>query len=151
MAFIVSGDLLRLYIEPGTLHNLLKALYCFLMERRLILFQTDDIICFSFGYYFCYFPLAAHRIRWRRDKGRLDHVAYEQVANPLGILPVSLVALLRLCVLGVSEGDEAGFFEDAEDRNPELTGRFHADFLAIVLVKPDRQLQSPLEKDEKRA
>ncbi len=77
---------------------------------------------------------------WRRDKGGLDHVAHEQVANPLGILSVSLVALLRLGVLGVSEGDEAGFFEDVEDRNPKLAGRFHADFLTAVLVKPESQL-----------
>ena len=30
---------------------------------------------------------------WRRDKRWLDHVAHEQVANPLCILPVSFVAL----------------------------------------------------------
>lgn len=37
---------------------------------------------------------------WRRDKGRLDHVAHEQVANPLCILPVSFVAFCGLVYLG---------------------------------------------------
>ena len=46
---------------------------------------------------------------WRRDKGRLDHVAHEQVANPLCVFPVSFVALLRPCVLGVCEGYKAVF------------------------------------------
>ena len=48
---------------------------------------------------------------WRRDKGRLDHVAHEQVANPLCILPVSFVALLRFGVLGVSKDNIAGFLQ----------------------------------------
>ena len=77
---------------------------------------------------------------WRRDKGRLDHIAHEQVANPLCILPVSFVALLRLCVFGVRKRYKAGFFEDVEDRNPVSAGGFHADFLAVILVKPERQL-----------
>ena len=46
---------------------------------------------------------------WRRDKGRLDHVAHEQVADPLCVLPVSFVALLRLCVLGVCQCNQIGF------------------------------------------
>ena len=46
---------------------------------------------------------------WRRDKGRLDHVAHEQVANPLCILPVSFVALLRFGVLGVCKCYKTGF------------------------------------------
>ena len=49
---------------------------------------------------------------WRRDKERLDHVAHEQVANPLCILPVSFVALLRFGVLGVCKCYKTGFFED---------------------------------------
>ena len=49
---------------------------------------------------------------WRRDKGRLDYVAHEQVANPLCILPVSFVALLRFGVLGVCKCYKTGFFED---------------------------------------
>ena len=69
---------------------------------------------------------------WRRDKGRLDHVAHEQVTNPLGILTVSLVAFLGLGVFGVSQSHQTGFFEDVEDGNPELAGRFHADLLAVV-------------------
>ena len=81
---------------------------------------------------------------WRRDKGWLDHVAHEQVANPLCILPVSFVALLRFGVLGVCKCYKTGFFEDVEDRNPESAGRFHADFHAVILVKPKRQLLQAL-------
>ena len=81
---------------------------------------------------------------WRRDKGRLDHVAHEQVANPLCILPVSFVAILRFGVLGVCKCYKTGFFEDVEDRNPESAGRFHADFHAVILVKPERQLLQAL-------
>ena len=83
---------------------------------------------------------------WRRDKGRLDHVAHEQVTNPLGILTISLVAFLGLGVFGVSQSHQTGFFEDVEDGNPELAGRFHADFLAVVLVKPVGQLLQALGK-----
>lgn len=39
-------------------------------------------------------------------------------------------------------------FENVEDRNPESAGRFHADFhadfLAVILVKPERQLLQAL-------
>lgn len=45
---------------------------------------------------------------WRRDKGRLDHVAHEQVANPLCILPVSFVALLRFGVLLIRDMFQKG-------------------------------------------
>lgn len=77
---------------------------------------------------------------WRRDKGRLDHVAHEQVADSLCVLPVSFVALLRLCVLGVCQCNQIVFFEDVEDGNPVLAGRFHANFPAVILVKPESQL-----------
>ena len=39
---------------------------------------------------------------------------------------------------------KTGFFEDVEDRNPESAGRFHADFLTVILVKPERQLLQAL-------
>ena len=74
---------------------------------------------------------------WRLDEGRFDHVAHEQVTNPLCVLPVSLVALLRLCVLGACQYNRTEFLEDVEDKNPVLAGRFHANFLAVILVKPE--------------
>ena len=43
------------------------------------------------------------------DKGRLDHVAHEQVTNPLGILTVSLVGFLGFGVFGVSQSHQTGF------------------------------------------
>jgi hypothetical protein len=54
----------------------------------------------------------------RRDKARLDHIAHEQVTNPLGILAVGLVALLRLGVLRVRERDQTGLLKDVEYGNP---------------------------------
>ena len=81
---------------------------------------------------------------WRRDKGRIDHVAHEQVADPFCVLPVSLVALLRFGVLGMCQCHQTGLFEDVKDRNPELAGRLHVDFLTTVLVKPESQLLQPL-------
>ena len=42
--------------------------------------------------------------RW--DKGRFDHIAHIEVADPLGILAVSLVPFLRFCVLWVRKSNE---------------------------------------------
>jgi len=58
----------------------------------------------------------------RRDKGRFDHITHEQIADPLRILTVSLISLLRLGVLGVSKYDIACLFKDIEHRDPVLTG-----------------------------
>lgn len=77
---------------------------------------------------------------WRQDEGRLDYVTHEQVADPLCVLAVSFVALLRLCVLGMCQCNQTGFFEDVEDGNPVLVGRFHVNFPAVILVKPESQL-----------
>lgn len=76
--------------------------------------------------------------RW--DKAGTDHTAHEQITDPAGILTVSLVALLRFGVLGVGENDMAGLFEDVEDGNPVLTGGFHTDLNALILVQPLRKL-----------
>ena len=76
----------------------------------------------------------------RRDKAGTDHTAHEQVADPACVLAVGLVALLRFGVLGMRENDMAGLFKDIEDGNPVLTGGFHADFNALILVQPLRKL-----------
>ena len=77
---------------------------------------------------------------WGRDKAGLDHVAHEQVANPLGVFPVSLVSLLRLGVLGMGKGYPAALFKDIEYWDPILSGRFHADLRASILGKPISQV-----------
>ena len=59
--------------------------------------------------------------RW--DKAGLYHVAHEEVADPLCILAVSLIALLWLRIFWMGKRDETGFFEDVEDRNPILASR----------------------------
>lgn len=76
--------------------------------------------------------------RW--DKAGTDHTAHEQVTDPAGVLAVSLVAFLRFGVLGVGENDTASLFEDVEDGNPVLTGGFHTDLNALILVQPLRKL-----------
>lgn len=53
---------------------------------------------------------------------RLDHVAHEQVADPFCVLAIRLVALLRLGVLGMGEGDENMLFKDIEYWDPVFSG-----------------------------
>lgn len=80
---------------------------------------------------------------WWRNEARLDHVAHEQVANPLGVLAVGLVPLLRLGVLRMGERDSVVGFEDVEHWNPILTGRFHANFVTGVQRQPIVQFLEP--------
>ena len=76
---------------------------------------------------------------WRRDKGRLDHATHEQVTDPTDILTVGFVSFLWFGVLGMSKGHLTGSLKCIEHRDPVLAGRFHADFGAIVFLKPRRQ------------
>ena len=57
--------------------------------------------------------------RWY--KGRSDHITHKEVAYPFGILSISLVSLLRFCVLGMSKYDIACLFENIEYRDPVFT------------------------------
>ena len=57
-----------------------------------------------------------------RDIARLDHVTYEQVADPFCVFTIRLVALLRLGVLGMDEDDEDMLFKDIEHGNPVFSG-----------------------------
>jgi hypothetical protein len=73
------------------------------------------------------------------DKGRLDHVTHEQIAYPLRVLTVGLIPFLWFGVLRVSKYHVACLFKDIEYRDPVLTGRFHADFHTLMLLKPGSQ------------
>ena len=73
---------------------------------------------------------------WRWDKGRLDHAAHEQVADPPGVFTIGFVSLLRFRVLGMSKRYLAGFLKHIEHRNPILAGGFHTDFLTLMFLKP---------------
>jgi hypothetical protein len=70
------------------------------------------------------------------DKGRLDHVAHEQIAYPLRVLTVGLVSLLWFGVLRVSKYHVACLFKDIEYRDPVLAGRFHAYIGTVVRGEP---------------
>jgi len=76
---------------------------------------------------------------WRRDKGRLDHTAHKEIADPACILPIGFVPLLGFGVLGMRENHLAGLFEHIEDRNPVLAGGFHTHFRTAMLMKPVSQ------------
>ena len=76
---------------------------------------------------------------WRRDKGRLDHAAHEQVTDPSGIPAVGLVSFLGFGVLRMCQSNLTGLLQGIEHRNPVLAGRLHANFLALVLLKPGSQ------------
>ena len=80
----------------------------------------------------------------RRDKGRFDHAAHEQVANPTGILAVSLVAFLGFGVLGMRKRHLAGFLKHIKYRNPILASGFHADVHTVVFMEPFSQLSQVL-------
>lgn len=58
----------------------------------------------------------------RRDKAGFDHIAHKKVTDPSGILAVSLVTSLRLCVFKMSKSDETSFFKDVENGDPVLAG-----------------------------
>ncbi|VUX17001.1 Uncharacterised protein [Blautia obeum] len=94
---------------------------------------------------------AAHQVteladvrRW--DKAGLDHAAHIQVANPLGVLAVGFVALLRFRVFRVRQGDPTGLFKDIEYRNPVFPCGFHADIRAGVFRKPVSQIPQSVGK-----
>ena len=79
-------------------------------------------------------------------KDEHDHVAHEQVAirrHPCG---QSCCLSGAWCIWGGAKVTRQVFSEDVEDGNPELAGRFHADLLAVVLVKPVGQLSKPLKR-----
>ena len=76
----------------------------------------------------------------RRNKRRFDHVTHEEVTDPFGILTVCLVSFLRFGVFGMGKGDkEPGLFQDVENSDPILAGRFHTNFKTMVFCKPVSQ------------
>lgn len=80
----------------------------------------------------------------RGDKRRLDHAAHIQVADPLCVLAVSLVALHGFCVLRMGKSDpQVILFQDIENRDPILAGGFHTDIRTIVFSKPIAQFLQP--------
>lgn len=46
----------------------------------------------------------------------------------------------------MGKGDKAGFFQDVEDRDPILAGRFHTDFETGIFSKPSGQFVQPIGK-----
>ena len=56
-----------------------------------------------------------------------------------GRRPVSythLIALLRLSIFGMCQGDKTRVFEDVKNRDPVLAGGFHADLGTGIFSKP---------------
>ena len=87
-------------------------------------------------------PQMADVSRW--NKGRFNHVTHEEVTDPFGILTVCLVPLLRFGVFRMGKGNkEPGLFQDIENGDPVLTGRFHTNFKTVVFRKPVSQFPEP--------
>lgn len=77
----------------------------------------------------------------RRDKRRLDHATHIKITNPLGIFAVSLIPLHGFGVFWMGKRNpQVVLFQDVKNRDPILSGRFHADIVAVVLCKPVTQL-----------
>jgi len=74
------------------------------------------------------------------DKAGFYHVAHEEVADPLCVLTVSLITLLRFRVFWMGKCDKTGLFEDVKDWDPILASGFHADLKAGIFRKPVSQL-----------
>ena len=120
------------------------------ITENIVKFQVGDsqaVLCAVFltGNHVGEFEAVTHQVTelpyFRgRDKTGFYHVTHEQVADPFGILAVSLIPLLRFRIFGMRKGNETGVFQDVEDRDPVLAGRFHADFRAVVFGKSLRQL-----------
>ena len=87
--------------------------------------------------------------RW--DKAGLDHAAHIQVANPLGVLAVGFVALLRFRVFRVRQGDPTGLFKDIEYRNPVFPVDSMQTSEQEYFASQSARSLSPLENEEKRA
>ena len=110
---------------------------------RTVLFASDHAGEFEPVAY--QIPQMTDVSRW--NKGRLDHVAHEEVTDPFGILTVCLVPLLRFGVFGMGKGDKKpDLFQDIEDRNPVFAGRFHTDLEAVVFRKPVSQFPESFEE-----
>jgi len=72
----------------------------------------------------------------RKDKARIDHIAHEQVTNPFSILMIGFIDFLRFSEFRISRSHRARFFKDVENRNPILTGGFHANLSVGIMGKP---------------
>lgn len=59
----------------------------------------------------------------------IDHIAHIQVTNPLGILTVGFITLLRFRVFWMGQSYPAGFLKDIKYRYPKLTGGFHTNIV----------------------
>ena len=67
------------------------------------------------------------------------HIAHIQVTNPLGILTVGFITLLRFRVFWMGQSYPAGFLKDIKHRYPKLTGGFHTNIVTVVFGKPVSQ------------
>lgn len=86
----------------------------------------------------------------RRNKGRSDHAAHIQVAEPLSVFAVSLITFQWLDVFRVGERDiKTMFFQNVENRDSVFTGRFHANVSTVISSKPEAQLTQSFCKGRK--
>lgn len=80
-----------------------------------------------------YIAVKSSNISLHREIGNtqksIDHIAHIQVTNPLGILTVGFIALLRFRVFWMGQSYPADFLKDIKHRYPKLTGGFHTNIV----------------------
>ncbi len=87
------------------------------------------------------FPAVTHQIPKlanirRRDKTPGDKVVLKDAGNPLGVPFVGFLASNRFHILGVSQNNIAGRFQDVVNGNPILPRGLHAHIFAVILGQP---------------
>ena len=76
-----------------------------------------------------------------RNKRRFDYAAHIQIADLFGVFAVGFVSFLWFGVFGMGKSiSKVMFFQDIENRDPVLAGRFHANIRTVIFSKPVTQL-----------
>ena len=65
-----------------------------------------------------------------------NHPHSEQVANPLGVLGIVLIALHGGYPFGVGNNHMDSILKDIPNRYPVFASTFHADILAVIVKEP---------------
>ena len=89
------------------------------------------------------FPTITHQVPklaniCRRDKTPGNKVVLKDVGNPLGVSLICFLAPYRFHILGASEDNAAGGFQNVVNGNPILPSGFHAHIFAVVFSQPSR-------------
>ena len=66
-----------------------------------------------------------------------DRADAKQISNPFGVFCIIFVAFYSFDPFRIGDDHaDSLFLQDVKDRNPVLSGGFHADIQTVVLAKP---------------